>query len=135
MNDLSSLADMAEIIGVIIVVGGLIFALLQMRQIRQQRRELAAIELFRFFGNPHFSAAYKRILHLPDDISAEEVQNGNDGLAGGPGDDLLNGGNNFDRCIGGAGNNIIQECELVGDTRDDFTNSTIACNLTNSTCP
>lgn len=80
MNDLSSLADMAEIIGVIIVVGGLFFALLQMRQTRQQRRELAAIELFRFFGNPHFSAAYKRILHLPDDITAEEVRNGKGGL-------------------------------------------------------
>jgi len=47
MTDLSTMANMAEILGVIIVVGGLIFAMLQMRQIRQQRRELAAIELFR----------------------------------------------------------------------------------------
>lgn len=73
MNDLSSLADMAEIPGVIIVVGGLFFAILQMRQSRQQRRELAAIELFRFFGNVHFSSAYKLIMHLPDAISADEV--------------------------------------------------------------
>jgi hypothetical protein len=75
MNNLSSLADMAEIIGVIIVVGGLVFALMQMRQTRQQRRELAAIELFRFFGNPQFSAAYKMIMHLPDGISADEIRN------------------------------------------------------------
>ena len=75
MKDLSSLADMAEIIGVIIVVGGLVFALMQMRQTRQQRRELAAIELFRFFGNARFSAAYKKIMHLPDGISAEEIRN------------------------------------------------------------
>ncbi len=74
MNDLSSLADMAEIIGVIIVVGGLVFALMQMRQTRQQRRELAAIELFRFFGNPQFSAAYKMIMHLPDGMSAEDIR-------------------------------------------------------------
>ena len=79
MSDLSTLANMAEILGVIIVIGGLFFAVLQMRQIRQQRRELAAIELFRFFGNPHFSAAYKMIMHLPDAISAEEVRDG-DGL-------------------------------------------------------
>ncbi|MFT5501364.1 MAG: hypothetical protein ACI88G_001501 [Woeseiaceae bacterium] len=75
MKDLSSLADMAEILGVIIVVGGLVFALMQMRQTRQQRRELAAIELFRFFGNARFSAAYKKIMHLPDGISAEEIRN------------------------------------------------------------
>jgi len=75
MTDLSTLANMAEILGVIIVVGGLIFAMLQMRQIRQQRRELAAIELFRFFGNAKFSAAYQTILRLPDDMSVEDIRN------------------------------------------------------------
>ena len=74
MNDLSTLANMAEILGVIIVVGGLFFAMLQMRQIRQQRRELAAIELFRFFGNPKFTEAYQMVLHLPDGMSAEDIR-------------------------------------------------------------
>lgn len=72
MNDLATLANMAEILGAIIVVGGLYFALLQMRQLRQQRRELAAIELFRFFGNARFTRAYRALLHLPDGMSAEE---------------------------------------------------------------
>ena len=75
MNDLSKLANIAEIVGVLIVVGGLYFALLQMRQIRQQRRELAAIELFRFFGNPDFTRAYKMVLRLPDGLSAEDIRN------------------------------------------------------------
>jgi hypothetical protein len=74
MNDLASLANIAEILGAIIVVGGLIFAILQMRQTRQQRRELAAIELFRFFGNPQFTAAYKRILRLHEGLSADDIQ-------------------------------------------------------------
>jgi hypothetical protein len=74
MNDLTKLANIAEIIGVLIVIGGFIFALMQMRQIKQQRRELAAIELFRFFGNPKFAAAYKVILHLPEDMSAEDIR-------------------------------------------------------------
>lgn len=74
MNHLSTLANMAEILGVIIVIGGLFFAVLQMRQIRQQRRELAAIELFRFFGNPKFTQAYQIVLHLPDGLSAEEIR-------------------------------------------------------------
>lgn len=74
MNNLASLANIAEILGAIIVVGGLMFAVLQMRQTRQQRRELAAIELFRFFGNPQFTAAYKRILRLPEGLSADDIQ-------------------------------------------------------------
>lgn len=74
MNDLATLANIAEIVGVIIVVSGLIFAVLQMRQIRQQRRELAAIELFRFFGNPYFTDAYKLVLQLADDASAADIR-------------------------------------------------------------
>ena len=66
MNELTKLANIAEIVGALIVIGGLFFALMQMRQIRQQRRELAAIELFRFFGNPDFTRAYKMILRLPE---------------------------------------------------------------------
>lgn len=75
MNDLAKLANIAEIVGALIVIGGLFFALMQMRQIRQQRRELAAIEMFRFFGNPHFTAAYKMILRLPDDMSVDDIRN------------------------------------------------------------
>ena len=74
MDKLATLANMAEILGVIIVIGGLFFAVLQMRQIRQQRRELAAIELFRFFGNPKFTEAYQMVLHLPDGLSAEDIR-------------------------------------------------------------
>ena len=80
MQDLSRLADIAEIIGVLIVIGGLFFALLQMQQIRQQRRELAAIELFRFFGNPNFSEAYNTVLHMPDGLSANDIRNSDDNL-------------------------------------------------------
>lgn len=75
MSDLSHFADIAEIVGATIVVGGLFFAILQMRQIRQQRRELAAIELFRFFGNPNFADAYQSVLHLPDGLTAEQIRN------------------------------------------------------------
>jgi len=74
MSDLSRLADMAEILGALVVVGGLMFAVLQMRNIRQQRRELAAIELFRSFGNPEFNKAYEKVIKLPDGLSAAEIE-------------------------------------------------------------
>lgn len=80
MTNLSMLANIAEIIGVLIVIGGLFFAILQMRQIRQQRRELAALELFRFFGSPKFAQAYRQILHMQGDLTANEVREGDNNL-------------------------------------------------------
>lgn len=74
MTELSIVANMAEILGVLIVIGGVYFAVLQMRQIRQQRRELAALELFRFFANHQFTEAYRTVLHLPDGMSAEDIR-------------------------------------------------------------
>jgi len=74
MTDLSRLANIAEIFSAIIVIGGIFFAVVQVRQTRQQRRELAAIELFRSFGSPQFTAAYQMVLHFPDDLSASEIK-------------------------------------------------------------
>lgn len=73
MTDLSTLANMAEILGALVVIGGLVFAIIQMRSLRQQRRELAAIELFRSFGNANFNKAYQTILALPEGLSREEI--------------------------------------------------------------
>ncbi len=75
MTDLSRLADMAEIFAALVVIGGLFFALIQIRHTRQQRRELAAIELFRSFGNPQFSEAFRCVLDLPDGLNRDELAN------------------------------------------------------------
>lgn len=74
MTDFARLANMAEILSAIIVVGGIFFAILQMRQTRQQRRELAAIELFRSFGSPRFTEAYRAVLRFQDDLSSEQLR-------------------------------------------------------------
>lgn len=74
MDDLSRLANMAEIFSAIVVIGGIIFAVIQMRQTRQQRRELAAIELFRSFGSPKFTDAYRNVLHYPDGLNAKQLK-------------------------------------------------------------
>lgn len=73
MTDLSHLANMAEILGAIVVIGGVFFAIMQMRSLRQQRRELAAIELFRSFGNANFNKAYETILAMPEGLSRSEL--------------------------------------------------------------
>jgi hypothetical protein len=74
MENLAILANVAEIVGGTIVVIGLVFAVMQMRQIREQRREMAAIEMFRFYGNPGFSRALNRILHMPDGMTAADIR-------------------------------------------------------------
>lgn len=74
MDDLTRLANFAEIIGAAVVIGGIVFAMLQMRQLRQQRRELAAIELFRFFGSPQFTNAYREILQLPSGLTKDQMR-------------------------------------------------------------
>ena len=75
MTDLSRFADMAEIFAAFVVIGGLLFALVQMRQARQQRRELAASELVRAFGNPQFSEAVRCVLELPDGLDRQALIN------------------------------------------------------------
>lgn len=74
MTDLSRLANLAEILSAIIVVGGIFFAIVQVRQTRQQRRELAAIELFRSFGSPQFAEAYRMVLRFPDGLTATDLK-------------------------------------------------------------
>jgi len=65
---------MAEIFSAIVVVGGIIFAVIQMRQTRQQRRELAAIELLRSFSSPAFADAYRNVLHYPDGLNTKQLK-------------------------------------------------------------
>ena len=74
MNDLSKLANIAEIFSALVVVGGIIFAVIQMRQTRQQRRELAAIELFRSFGSPKFTEAYRNVLRFDDGMTSDQLK-------------------------------------------------------------
>ena len=68
--DLNTLANLAEIVGFLTIVGGLWFAVVQIRDFRAQRRDLAAIELTRAFENPEFARALLLILSLPSGINA-----------------------------------------------------------------
>ena len=65
MTDLTTLANLAEIFGAVVVVGGLGFGVVQLHNYRQQRRETAAIELLRSFHNPEFSRALRVVLDIP----------------------------------------------------------------------
>ena len=70
MADLNTLANLAEIIGVTIVVGGFAFAVMQIREFRRQRTEAAALEIARSFQNPAFARAVLLVTSLPSGCSA-----------------------------------------------------------------
>ena len=79
MTDLNALANLAEIFGAFVVVGGLGFGVIQMQHYRQQRRETAAIELLRSFHNPEFSRSLRAVLALPKGVSKGELGECSDG--------------------------------------------------------
>ncbi len=72
--DLSTLADLAEVIGAAIVIGGVAFAFVQLAQFRRQRRDMMALELARSFGTPEFAHAIRLVLSLPSGITAAQLR-------------------------------------------------------------
>jgi hypothetical protein len=59
--------------GLVIVVSAIV-GVGQLRQLREQRRDSASIELVRSLQDTTFAHAFRVVLALPDDISASELQ-------------------------------------------------------------
>jgi len=65
---------LANLINAIAVTAGVIFAAVQIRQYRQRRQRDAMLELVRSFQSPAFTAAYRRVLSLPDGADAAKIR-------------------------------------------------------------
>jgi hypothetical protein len=68
---LNNVANIAEIVSMLVVLGSVIFGLKQLQHFRLQRKTQAAMELTRYFYNPEFVYALNRLLTL----SEEEYRN------------------------------------------------------------
>src|SRR6266446_4007866 len=68
------LSTIANLINAIAVTAGVIFAAVQIRHYRQRRRRETMLELVRSFQNPTFVKALRRVIELPDDLSAQEIR-------------------------------------------------------------
>ena len=71
---LEMIADIAGIVGGVAVVSAVIFAVIQVRQFKQQRRDSAAIELMRILQAPRFVEAFLRLGQVPKGISAKKLR-------------------------------------------------------------
>ena len=72
--DLESLGNLAEVVGVLIVVAGFFFGYLQLQQYRIQRNATAAIELARSIQNPPMARALRLLFTLPPGLDAAEIR-------------------------------------------------------------
>ncbi len=73
MADLTTLANLAEVFGAVVVLVGLGFGVIQIQHYRQQRRETAAFELLRSFQNAEFSRSLRVVLELAKGIRKSEM--------------------------------------------------------------
>jgi hypothetical protein len=71
--DLTTLANLARIIGSIAVTSGIIFGVIQIRQYQQLRQDLAAVQLVNSFLIPDFNKALRMVWSLPDAVSITKL--------------------------------------------------------------
>jgi hypothetical protein len=69
--DLGTLADLAQIAGGLAILSGGIFAIVQLREIREQRRQAVALEVLRAFSDAAMANAVNLVQQLPDGVSAD----------------------------------------------------------------
>ena len=71
---LSDVANLVEIIGIVAIILGIAFGVLQLRQHQKQSRDMAILELARSFEEPEFTEAYMLITSLEVGINDEALQ-------------------------------------------------------------
>ena len=72
---LSTWANLAEIVGAVSIVSGLVFGWFQLRQFRIQQRNIVAINLAQTFYDQELAKAIALLQVLPDGISLLELRN------------------------------------------------------------
>ena len=74
MLNLETLANYAEILGLVSVIVGIAFAIVQLQHFRNQRRDLAAVELIRGWQTPEFTKALNTLQMLPERGESEKLR-------------------------------------------------------------
>ena len=59
---LQTLANLAEILSVLLVISGVFFGVMEIRHYRQQRQEAAAMEIIRTFQSTQFTSALRLVM-------------------------------------------------------------------------
>ena len=60
--NLQTLANIAEIVGALLVITGVLFGLMEVRHYRQQRQEAASMEIMRAFQSHDFTRSLRLVM-------------------------------------------------------------------------
>jgi hypothetical protein len=71
---LQNVANWAEILGGLAVIGGVAFGVFQVAHLRGHRRDVVAFELGRSIQTPDFAIALRRVMALPVGVDACEIR-------------------------------------------------------------
>ena len=71
---IQTLANLAEIFGAMTVIGGVLFAMIQLREVRRQRRDVVTLGMMGAVQQPEFAHAVRLIRELPDAVSTSELR-------------------------------------------------------------
>ena len=72
--ELGFVADVSQIVGTLLVIGGAVFGLVQLNEYRSQRRDTVAVEIVRSFQDAEFSHSLGLIRDLPDGITLADMR-------------------------------------------------------------
>jgi hypothetical protein len=72
--ELGTMADIADVVGGLVVVGGALFALVQFREFRRQRQDTVAVDIVQTFSDAEFARCLEAVRELPDGISLAEMR-------------------------------------------------------------
>ncbi len=72
--DLITIMNIARTVSSVIVISGIIFGIIQIRQYRQQRQDVAAVQLVNSFQSSDFNKSLREVWSLPDTTSWQELQ-------------------------------------------------------------
>ena len=69
-----TISSISQIIGTATIVGGTVFGLIQLKELKKQRRDAIAGELMRSFMDANLAEAITIIRGFPDGVSADELR-------------------------------------------------------------
>lgn len=72
--NLEIISAISQIVGTVTIVGGTVFGLIQLSELKKQRRDAVAGELMRTFLDADLANALTIIRNFPDGISADELR-------------------------------------------------------------
>ena len=72
--ELETISSISQIVGTATIVGGMVFGLIQLSELKKQRRDAVAAELMHTFMGAELANALTILRGLPDGASADDLR-------------------------------------------------------------